>query len=135
MLIELLAARDHDLGIAVEDRLIAERHRAQARAAQLVDAPGRDLDRNAGRDRGLTGRVLALAGGQDLPHDDLGHLPALDTGALERGLDRDLAELVRRQVGECPVECADRRARRADDDDVVLHICSFCPARLAAGLG
>ena len=43
-----LAAGDHDLGIAVEDRLVAERDRAQARAAELVDAPGRALDRDAG---------------------------------------------------------------------------------------
>src|SRR5580700_3131354 len=44
----LLAAGNHDVGIAVDDSLIAERHRAQPRAAQLVDAPGRRLDRNAG---------------------------------------------------------------------------------------
>ena len=44
----LLAARDHQLRIAVEDGLIAERHRAQPRAAQLVDAPGRRFDRDAG---------------------------------------------------------------------------------------
>jgi hypothetical protein len=69
-----LPARDHDLGIAVQDRLIAERDRAQAGAAKLVDAPGRALDRDAGRDRGLAGRVLTLAGGQDLAHDDLGNL-------------------------------------------------------------
>ena len=56
-----LAAGDDDLGIAVEDRLIAERDRAQARAAELVDAPGRALDRDAGIDRGLARRVLALA--------------------------------------------------------------------------
>ena len=79
-----LAAGDHDLAVAVEDRLIAERDRAQAGAAELVDAPGRALDRDAGGDRGLAGRVLALPGGQDLAQDDLGHLRALDAGALER---------------------------------------------------
>jgi hypothetical protein len=46
--------------VAVEDRLIAERDRAQARAAELVDAPGRAFHRDAGGDRGLAGRVLAL---------------------------------------------------------------------------
>ena len=46
---------------------------------------------------------------------------ALDAGALERRLDRDLAELVGRQVGEGAVEGADRRAGGADDDDVVFH--------------
>ena len=42
-------------------------------------------------------------------------------GALQCGLDGDLAELVRRQVRESPVKGADRRARGADNDDVVLH--------------
>src|SRR5580692_6915490 len=36
-----LAAGDDDFRIAIEQRLVTQRHRAQARAAQLVDAPGR----------------------------------------------------------------------------------------------
>ena len=40
-----LAAGDDDVGIAVADRLIAERHGAQPRAAQLVDPVGGDLER------------------------------------------------------------------------------------------
>ena len=47
---------------------------------------------------------------------------ALDAGALERLGDGDLAQLMGRQAGERPVEGADRRARRADDDDIVLHV-------------
>ena len=46
-----LAAGGDDLGIAIGDLLQAERHRAQARAAELVDAPGRAFDRDAGVDR------------------------------------------------------------------------------------
>src|SRR5205807_7544984 len=117
----LLAARHHDVAVAIEDRLVAERDGAQARAAQLVDAPGRGLDRDAGPDRGLAGRILALPGAQDLAQDDLGDLAALDPGPLQRGLDGDPAKIVRRQIGERPIECADWRTRRADDDDVVLH--------------
>ena len=41
-----------------------------------------------------------------------------DAGALERGLDRRGAELVRRRVGEGAVEAADRRARGRGDYDV-----------------
>ena len=70
----LLAAGDDDRAIAQPDRLEAERHRAQARAAQLIDAVGRLLDRDAGGDRRLTGRVLAGAGGEDLADDHLVHL-------------------------------------------------------------
>ena len=46
---------------------------------------------------------------------------ALDAGALQRRLDRDLAQLMSRQVCKCPVESADRRAGGAHDDDVVFH--------------
>ena len=93
----LLAAGDDDLAVAAADRLIAERHGAQPRAAELVDAVGGLLDRDAGADRRLARRVLALAGGQDLAQDDLGDLARLDAGALQRLGDRDLAELVRRE--------------------------------------
>ena len=42
-------------------------------------------------------------------------------GALERFLDRHLAEFVRRQAAERAVEGPDRRPRGANDDNVVLH--------------
>ena len=45
----------------------------------------------------------------------------LDAGALQRLLDRHLAQFVGRQAAKRAVEGADRRARGADDDDVVLH--------------
>ena len=107
-----LAAGDDDLGVAVGDLLHADRDGAQARAAELVEAPGGLLLRDAGVHRGLAGRVLALAGGQDLAEDDLVDLARIDLGALERGLDRDRAEFVRRRVAEGAVERADRGARR-----------------------
>src|SRR5208282_6634946 len=120
-----LAAGDRDLGIAVEDALIAKRDRAQSRAAKLVDAPGRDLDRDSRIDRGLTGRALALAGLQNLPQDHFGDARGLNAGAIDRRLDRDFAEFVGRHRAECPIECADRSAYRADNDNVVLHGRSF----------
>ena len=133
-----LATGDHDVAVAVEDGLVAERHRPQPRAAELVHTPRGALDRNAGIDRGLPGRVLALTGGQDLAHDDLGDTAALDPGALQRFLDRDLAQFVGRQAGEPAIEGADRGARRADDDDIVFHCQNslFCCGREApAGHG
>ena len=42
----------------------------------------------------------------------------LHFGALQRGLDRDLAQLMRRHIGEGAVERADRRACARNDDDV-----------------
>src|SRR6476646_7254139 len=117
-----LAAGHHDLGIAVEDGLVAERHRAQAGTAELVDAPGRALDRDSRRDRSLAGRVLALTGGENLTQNDLGHLCAFDAGALEGLLDGHLSQFVGRQRRKRPAEGADRRARRTDDDNIVLHL-------------
>ena len=131
----LLAAGDHDVAVAVEDGLVAERHRPQARAAELVHAPGGALDRDAGGNRSLPGRVLALTGGQDLAHDDLGDPAALDAGALERLLDRDLAQFMRGQAGKRTVEGANRRAGRADDDDIVLHGKSPCMLRARSARG
>jgi hypothetical protein len=125
-----LAAGHHDLGIAVEDGLVAERDRAQPRAAELVDTPGRALDRDAGGDRGLAGRILPLPGGQDLAQDYLGDLAALDAGTLERLLDGDLAQFMGREGRKGPIEGPDRRAGGADDDDIVLHLVTPFRVRL-----
>ncbi|MGY3536517.1 hypothetical protein ACVIIY_000737 [Bradyrhizobium sp. USDA 4515] len=91
----------------------------RARAAELVDAPGRAFHRDAGRDRGLAGRVLALRGGEDLAHDDFGDLTALDAGTLQRRLDGDGPEVMGRRGGESAVEATDGGAGGADDDDIV----------------
>ena len=52
-----------------------------------------------------------------------------DARAVERRGNRDLAEFMRRQACQCAVEGADRRARGADDDDVVPHNKTPCMAR------
>ncbi len=72
----------------------------------------------AGLHRGLASRVLALARCQDLAKDDLVHFVGGNVGTLESGLDRDGAELMGGCVGEGAVERADRRTRRADDDNI-----------------
>src|SRR5439155_13261972 len=66
-----LAAGGDDLGIAIGDLLQAQGHGPEARATKLVDAPGRTFDRDAGADRSLACRILALPGRQDLPQYDL----------------------------------------------------------------
>ena len=114
-----LPAGDHDFGVTVKQRLIAQRHRTQTAAAQLVDAPCRAFDRNAGRNRSLSGGVLALRGSEDLAHDDFRNTARLDAGALQRGLDGDGAQIVGRQRRESTVEASDRGAGGADDDDIV----------------
>ncbi len=122
----LLAAGDHDLGIAIEDRLVAERDRPQPGAAELVHAPRRALDRDARGDRRLARRVLPLPCREDLAEDHFRDLATLDASALERLFDGRLAQFVGRQVRERAVEGPDRRAGRADDDDIVLHFMTPC---------
>ena len=72
-----------------------------------------------------SGRALALAGLQDLPQDHFGDAGRLDAGAIDRRLYRDLTEFVGRHGAECPIERANRRAYRADNDNVILHGRSF----------
>ncbi len=79
----LLAAGDDDPGVAFEDLLGAQRHRPQARAAELVQAPGRALDRHAGGDGRLARRPLARPRLQHLAQDHL-----LDLGGVHAGLRR-----------------------------------------------
>ena len=76
----------------VADLPAANGDRAQARTADLVEAPGSLLTRNAGGDRGLAGRVLALAGGQDLAHDDFVDFSGLDAWRAPARADRDPAK-------------------------------------------
>jgi hypothetical protein len=109
---------DDDGGVAELDVLGADCDRAQARAADLVDAPGGRFDRQSGIDMRLAGRVLALAGGQYLAEDGLGHISRIDPGALQSGLDGGRAQVVRGRVGEGSVEAADGCTRRRGDDDV-----------------
>src|SRR6516225_7246544 len=113
-----LTASDDDLGIAVADRLIAERYSTQARAAELVDPISRYLIGDAGGDCGLAGRVLAFTRGKDLAHDHFGNVSRLDMGPTQSLDDCDLAELVRRQAAEPTVEGPNRGARSARNHDI-----------------
>ena len=64
----------------------------------------------------LAGRDLTLTGLQDLAHDHVVDLLGSDAAALERGLDRDGAEVHRAELRERTGELADRRAGGRDDD-------------------
>ena len=92
-----LAARDDDVGVAVGDLLHAERDRAQAAAAELVDAEGGLFLRNAGLHRRLAGWILALRRGQNLAENHLVDLARLDFRRFESALDGDGAQVVRRR--------------------------------------
>src|SRR3546814_4016893 len=66
----LLSARNHDAGVAKLDRLGGKRNRAQARAAELIDADRGGFLPDPRINCGLAGRVLPLPCGQYLAEDD-----------------------------------------------------------------
>ncbi len=82
---------------------MAERDGAQARAADLIEAPGGLFLRDAGLDGGLAGGVLAFAGAEDLAQDDFVDVGGVDLGALQRGGDGRDAEIMRRSLANAPL--------------------------------
>ena len=93
----LLTTGHDNVTVAVGDGLKAERYSAKARTAKLVDAPGGHFHRQTGIDRGLTRRILAFTGLQDLAHDDFRHLILVHARAIQRRVDRNRAQLMRGQ--------------------------------------
>ena len=113
----LHAAGHHDVELAGADELVGQRDRVQAGQADLVDGQRGDGHRDAGLDGGLAGGDLARAGLEHLAHDHVLDLVAGDAGTLQRGLDRDAAELGAGEVRRRRA-AADRRARPGDDHGV-----------------
>jgi methylmalonyl-CoA/ethylmalonyl-CoA epimerase len=71
--------------------------------------------RDAGLDRGLPRRHLPGAGLQHLPEHDVVDLVAGDAGPLQRGPDRDRAEVGAGEVAQAAQQLAHRRPRAAHD--------------------
>ena len=132
----ILTARGDDIGVAQLDVLSAQRHGAQAGAADLVDAPGGGFDRQAGVDMGLAGRVLALAGGQHLAEDRLTHLTLFDAGALHGVLDGVATQGLGLGVVEsAPVGFTYGGTGGGYDDGFSAHSSLLVQIRAAAGEG
>nr|AAG30261.1 unknown [Ectothiorhodospira shaposhnikovii] len=81
-----LASGDHHVGIAAQDRLPGQMNRLETTAADLIDGHGRGRIRDTGLHGGLTGGILAHAGLQHLPEDDLVHLLGGQAGASQQRL-------------------------------------------------
>ena len=111
----LHAAADADLDVARADRLVEQDRGAQARGAHLVDGLAGDLLGDPGLDLGLARGDLALAGLEDLAHDDVLHLVGRDVGALERRGDGGRAELGGIDGRQAAAELADGRAGGTED--------------------
>ena len=74
-----------------------------------------------GAQHGLARGCLTLACDQAAPHQRLVDRIARHAGALDRGANRDSAQLPRLQCGEIPEQAADRRARGRCNDDRIVH--------------
>jgi hypothetical protein len=72
-------------------------------------------------DRGLTGRVLTLAGAQDLAQDHFVDIASLELGLFDQALDHGGAQIMSGRIGESAVERADGGAARSHDDDIGCH--------------
>ncbi len=104
------------------DLLGRERDRAQAGTTHLIDAECCLGIGNAGRPRGLTGRVLALSRGEHLPQDHLIDLAGFQLRPRHRRLQRDRAEGMGFHPAQCAAEAADRGACGGNDDDVIHNL-------------
>ena len=105
---------DHGV-VAGADHLVRDLDRPDARRADLVDRVRRQRDRQAGADRRLPRRSLAGPALQHLADDRVLDLVVLDLDAVERGADRDRAELGRLVTGQGTAQLAERRANGRDD--------------------
>src|SRR5690606_2921809 len=112
----LLPAADADPGVPGEHGAHGLDARLHAAAAHIVDRDGGRADVQAGEDRRLPRRGLALAGLQAVAHEHRVDVAGPDAGALQRTLDRGGAELPGLQAREPALEGADGRARRGGDD-------------------
>jgi hypothetical protein len=92
-----LAAGDDDSCITRFDLLHTQGDGAKTRTADLIDAPGRGIDRNSGADGSLPRGPLALSGGQHLAEDHLGNVSRLNFSPLQGCFNRNFAKFRGRQ--------------------------------------
>ena len=151
----LHAAGDDDLGAAGEDQVVREHDGLHAGAAHLVDGDCAGGGGQSCAESSLAGGSLAEAGGEHTAEKDfvdggdIGFIGRnsgadssrpIDSTSIESGSDGGGAELRSCEVLEIALECADGRARGADNDDGIgyRHSSSFvsagpCAARRRGG--
>ena len=113
----LKAASDGEVAIAAAQAIGGHHHGLHARAAHLVDSGGRYRIGDAGLQRRLSCRGLALAGGQHATHDDFVHQLRRKAAGGERTADGGTAELGSRSGRQHTLEAADGRALGGENDD------------------
>ncbi len=112
------ATGDHHLVGASLEQVVGQHHRLHPRAAQLVDGGAAGGGGQAGRQRGLAGRALLQAGGQDATHDHFLYVLGGDAGALHRFADHDGTQVDRGNAGQAALEAAHGSTGAGDDDDI-----------------
>src|SRR5439155_22860932 len=114
-------ARHDDVEVPGTDHRVGDLDGAEGRGAHLVDRVGRHLLRQACADRRLARRGLARARLQDLAHDHVLDVAWSEPRTIERGANRDRAELGRLEAREPAAEPPERRPNRSDDDRAPSH--------------
>jgi hypothetical protein len=106
----LHAARDGRIGVTQKDLLRRRHNRLRPRTANTVHRHRGDGHWQAGLHRRLTGRIHLRSGLNDIAHRHGLDLVGPEPGSLDRGADRDGAQIRRRHVLQGPAERADCRA-------------------------
>ena len=114
----LLPASGHDMRVTELDVLSRQRHGAQARAADLIDAPSRALLRQPCVDMRLTCRVLTLGGGQHLPQNGLRDFGRVHPGAGHQFFQNGGTKVMGGRIGERSAETAHGGPGGGCDDDI-----------------
>jgi hypothetical protein len=109
-------AGHENFGIAALDGLGGQHHRLERGTADLVDGDGLDFLRQFGLDRGLFGRILAIATGKDHAHDALIDNFSINTGPFH-GFPDDMGPEIRgAETAQGAAETGQGAAHRTDDD-------------------
>ncbi len=116
----LVAAGNHHLRLAREDRLRAAHDRLEARGAEAVDVHRRG-GRRESRAECAPARVVGIGADlADLAHDDLVDLAGVDADAGDQLANAGGAEICGLDILEGPAEAPDRGAHAADERDGVV---------------
>ena len=102
----LHATGHNHIRIAQLNGLGCQHDRFKRRSADLVNADTFHFPGHAGLNGRLLGRILAIATGQDLPHNHFVNFALFNAGALYRRFDHDGAQISGTKGGQRSVEAS-----------------------------
>jgi hypothetical protein len=124
-----LTACDDDVRIAKLDVLRAKGDSAQARAADLIDAPCGGFLRQTSIDMRLTRGILALASRENLAQNGFRDFRFLDACAIHNRFDHRSAKIMGGDIGKASAERSNGGARGGCNNYVCHVICLLVEGR------